>query len=351
MLSQNYLSLWGRPEKHSYGMAMLYPLDLILEGCRSGALEEEPIGNCKSVIRRRSDGRWFLARAGSDPLHTVMLGAVCGDVAGSVYERWNITHFPDKENMIQPGTRVTDDSVMTMAVATGIVQALDQLGENWLEDPSHREVISRSVTNSLQYFGRRYPRAGYGGTFRRWINLDDPQPYNSWGNGSAMRVSFAGWAGRTLQEAETLAELSAAVTHNHPEGIKGAKVVAGIIHLLHTGKTKEDVRRYAGQYYDLNFTIDQIRPDYTFDVSCQGSVPQAIQAFLEGEDFVDVMAKAIWLGGDSDTIAAIACSMAEAHDPIPQDILCQVIRRLDPFQKNVLEQAIDWLFSWKAQEE
>ena len=346
MMSRNYMSLWGSPDKHSYGMAMLYSKEEVRKGYDNGSLMVDDVGNGKAVILRRSDRHWFLGNAFAKHSYTILLGAVCGDVAGSVYEHNNIMHFPDKSDMIKPRARVTDDSVLTMAVAEGIRQALDELGESWMENPDHRAVISRSITNALQLFGRKYPHAGYGASFRNWIYSTDPKPYNSWGNGSAMRVSFAGWAGRTLEEAETLAELSAAVTHNHPEGIKGAKVVAGIIHLLRSGKTKADVRRYAQQYYDLDFTIEQIRDNYRFDVSCQGSVPQAIVAFLEGEDFVDVMARAIWLGGDSDTIAAIACSMAEVVYPVPRSVLDPVIDRLDPFQKNVLEQSIDWAAAW-----
>ena len=345
MFYSNPLSIWGDTGLHSPGMATLNADRQIYRGIQNGTLIAEDVGNLKAVIRRRSDGRWFLAREMA-PTSTVMLGAICGDVAGSVYEHHNITHFPDRDRLIQPNARLTDDSVMTLAVATGICQALDKLGKNWLEHPDHREVISRSVTNALQFFGRKYPKAGYGGAFRRWIYDDDPKPYNSWGNGSAMRVSFAGWAGRTLEEAETLAELSAAVTHNHPEGIKGAKVIAGIIFLLRSGKNRDEVRHYAEQYYALDFTIDQIRPDYTFDVSCQGSVPQAIVAFLEGESFADVLARAIWLGGDSDTIAAIAGSMAEVVYPVEQGLRGRVIDRMDPFQKNVLEQAIDWASRW-----
>ena len=346
MMSRYYMSLWGDPGYHSYGMAMLYSKAEVQKGYDNGSLLVDDVGNGKAVVRRRSDQKWFLGSAFAEHAYTILLGAVCGDVAGSVYERNNITHFPDKNDMIKPQARVTDDSVMTMAVATGISLALDELGEDWMTKPQHREVISREIIDALQHFGSKYPNAGYGGSFRRWLNSYDPQPYNSWGNGSAMRVSFAGWAGRTLEEAETLAELSAAVTHNHPEGIKGAKVIAGIIYLLRSGKTKEEVRRYARQYYDLDFTIEQIRPDYRFDVSCQGSVPQAIVAFLEGEDFVDVMARAIWLGGDSDTIAAIACSMAEVLYPIPRSVLDQVIDRLDPFQKERLELCIDWAIAW-----
>lgn len=132
----------------------------------------------------------------------------------------------------------------------------------------------------MQQFGRLYPHAGYGGHFRRWISSENPHPYGSWGNGSAMRASYAGWAANSLEEAEKLGEISAKVTHDHPEGIKGAVVVAGCIYKLRSGASKADVREYAGKYYDLNFTLDEIRPDYSFDVSCMGSVPQALNAFL-----------------------------------------------------------------------
>lgn len=346
MISREYLSLWGNADQHSYGLSMLMSREQILSEGAAGKFSIDDVGNGKAVIRRKSDGQWFLAHIMRDHTYTILLGAVCGDVAGSVYEHRNIEYFPDKDNMIQPGSRVTDDSVMTMAVAMGIRCALDLLGENWIEDPIHREIISRFLVQALQMYGRAYPNAGYGGAFRRWLRNPDPQPYNSWGNGSAMRVSFAGWAGRSLEEAETLAEISAAVTHNHPEGIKGAKVVAGIIYLLRSGKSKQEIRAYASQFYDLNFTIEQIRPDYRFDVSCQGSVPQAIVAFLEGEDFADVLAKAIWLGGDSDTIAAIAGSMAEVIYAVPQALLDRVTGLLDPLQKKTLEEAIDWVVKW-----
>ena len=192
---------------------------------------------------------------------------------------------------------------------------------------------------SLKTYGRRFPRAGYGGSFRRWLASESSEPYNSWGNGSAMRVSFAGWAARSLEEAEVLAELSAAVTHNHPEGVKGAKAVAGSIYLLRSGGTKEDVRQYAGRYYDLGFTLDEIRAAYTFDVSCQGSVPQAIVAFLTGESFADVVAEAISIGGDSDTLAAMAGSIAEVIYPIPAELLDRVAARLAPELRKVIERA------------
>ena len=158
-----------------------------------------------------------------------------------------------------------------------------------------------------------------------------------------MRASYAGWAALTLEEAEKLGEISAKVTHNHPEGIKGAKVTAGCIFMLRNGADKEAVREYAGRFYDLNFTLDEIRGSYHFDVSCAGSVPQAINAFLEGTSFTDVIANAISIGGDSDTIAAIAGSIAEVIYPIPQGLRGRVIDRMDKFLLNTIAEAVDFV--------
>ena len=161
------------------------------------------------------------------------------------------------------------------------------------------------------------------------LKNDDPQPYGSWGNGSAMRASPAGWLARTLEEAEALAEITALPTHDHPEGVKGAACVAGCVFLLRQAADKEAVRAYAGRFYDLNFTLREIRDTYTFNASCQGSVPQAIVAFLEADDFADAISGAISIGGDSDTIAAIAASLAEVIYPIPDGIREAVTGRMD----------------------
>ncbi|HFI2447354.1 TPA: ADP-ribosylglycohydrolase family protein, partial [Streptococcus suis] len=170
--------------------------------------------------------------------------------------------------------------------------------------------------------GKLYPRAGYGPQFKKWIESKDSDPYNSFGNGSAMRVSACGHVGKSLEETLDLAERVASVTHNHPEGIKGAKAVAGAIFLARTGKNKEEIRQFvADRFYNLDFTLDAIRPSYQFDSSCQGSVPQAIVAFLEAEDFEDAIRNAVSLGGDSDTLAAIAGSIAEPFFGIPEEIV------------------------------
>ena len=274
-----------------------------------------------------------------------MMGAIVGDTAGSPYEWHNIKHKISLDEMATGRARFTDDSVMTCAVADSMMNALGKLPADWFETGGEaaRKEISRQIVRSLKHFGRAFPNVGYGGSFYRWLMTENSLPYGSWGNGSAMRVSFAGWAARSLGEAELLGELSAAVTHDHPEGIKGAKAVAGCIYILCTGGSKEDVRRYASQYYDLSFTLDEIRPDYSFDVSCQGSVPQAIVAFLTGTDFADVIAEAISIGGDSDTIAAIAGSIAEVLYPIPPELIYRVTERMAPEMRSVVKRANDFL--------
>lgn len=235
-----------------------------------------------------------------------MIGALIGDIIGSVYEFNNIksTDF----ELFYEESYFTDDTVMTLAVAKWLI-----------EDDTHTE---QHLIRCMQELGRRYPDAGYGGTFYRWIFQDDPQPYNSWGNGAGMRVSPVGLYAKTLDEALRLAEITASVSHNHPEGIKGAQAIASCVFLCKEGKTKVEIKDYIENTfgYDLNRTIDEIRPNYRFDVSCQGSVPEAIIAFLEGNSFEEVLRLAISLGGDSDTIACMACGIAACMYPIPDDI-------------------------------
>ncbi len=278
----------------------------------------------------------------NDNTMTMMLGAVCGDTAGSPYEFRNIKYCLEKDNIIRKRSQFTDDTVMTCAVAKGISDALQQTDINSDDKNLFYDTVHQCVINSMVEFGKKHPLAGYGGHFIKWIFSHHHQPYNSWGNGSAMRVSYAGWIASSLEEAEMFATLSAEVTHNHPEGIKGAKVVAGCIYLLRTGSSKDDIRKYVSQYYNINFTLDEIRPAYRFDVSCQGSVPQAIVAFLEGNDFIDVITKAISIGGDSDTIAAIAGSIAETVYPIPYFFRSAVMDKLDNDLKQVLDEAVEF---------
>lgn len=247
-----------------------------------------------------------------------MLGAIIGDIAGSVYEFDNIktTEF----ELLGPHTYFTDDTVMTCAVAKGLMEGFGN------EHASRACIIS-----AMQHYGRKYPDAGYGGNFNRWIWENDPLPYNSWGNGSAMRVSSAGWFYDSLEEVEGYAKVSAEVTHNHPEGIKGAQAVAAAVYLARTGFSKQHIRGYIENTYgyDLSFSCNDIRPNYTFDVSCQDTVPPAFAAFFEGETFEEVIRLAVSLGGDSDTLAAIAGSMAEAIYAIPDDLAEKALAKLE----------------------
>ncbi len=269
------------------------------------------------------------------------LGAVCGDVVGSIYEGNNIKHRLSPEKFLNDFITFTDDTVMTCAVARALVRGLTRLPQVWWEDPQGEQVLLDLVRDHIVEFGLRYPNAGYGSSFIRWLHSADHAPYNSWGNGSAMRASYAGWLARSLEEAEHLAAISAQVTHNHPEGIKGAKVVAGCIFLLKTGMTKAQVREYVTGYYDMDFTIDGIRDSYVFDVSCAGSVPQAIQAFLEEDSFTGAISAAISIGGDSDTIASIAAALAEVIYPIPHWLRQGVLERLDDFLLDALAEVTE----------
>lgn len=242
-----------------------------------------------------------------------MLGALVGDIVGSMYEFNNVktTRF----NLFYDFSTFTDDSVMTLAVAKWL-----------LEDEVH---TIHYLIYCMQELGNRYPGAGYGGNFSAWLREDEPMPYNSWGNGAGMRVSPVGLYAKTLDEALALAALTASVSHNHPEGVKGAQAIAACVFLCKEGKTKQEIKECVERLfdYDLNRTIAEIRPDYEFDVSCQGSVPEAIIAFLEGNSFEEVIRLAISLGGDSDTIACMAGAIAACCFEIPQYIAerCDVI--------------------------
>ena len=248
-----------------------------------------------------------------------MIGAIAGDIIGSIYEFNNLKskEFP----LFGAKCCLTDDSVMTIAVAEALMNTMGR---------SPKEV-RKEIIRAMQYWGKRYPYAGYGGRFKRWLVDPDPKPYNSWGNGSAMRVSAAGWLFPTIQSTADHARYTAEVTHNHPEGIRGAEAVASAIFMLRNGKKKEEVKQYIhGVYqYDFSFTLDEIRPSYEFDESCQGTVPYAMEAFFESEDFEDAIRNAISIGGDSDTLAAITGSLAEAYYGVPDEIVDRVLTYLD----------------------
>ncbi len=258
------------------------------------------------------------SQKGQSPL--CLLGAVAGDVIGSVYEfnRQKEYDFP----LFTPASRATDDSILTIAVADAILHG-------------------REYLDTVHAYARAYPDRGYGGFFRRWMYSDTPQPYNSFGNGSAMRVSAVGWAFDSVERVLSEAERSAAITHNHPEGIKGAQATALSVFLARYGESKETikqeiVRRFG---YDLERRLDEIRPRYEFNESCQETVPEAIIAFLESEDYIDSIRKAVSLGGDADTLAAITGSIAEAYyGGVPAEIVAEVRERLPVELWNIIEE-------------
>lgn len=249
-----------------------------------------------------------------------MLGAIIGDIVGSTYEfdDYNIktTDFP----LFSKESEITDDTIMTLAVAQGLM--------NGKKDP---QKTYDEITKCMQKLGNEYPYMSYGYNFQSWLCSDNPKPYNSYGNGSAMRVSSVAWFFDNLDDVEKFAEISALPTHNHSEGIKGAQAVASAIFLARSCKTKSEIKNYIVKKYnyDLSKTCDEIRPNYHHVESCQETVPQAITAFWEGGSFEEVIRLAVSLGGDSDTLTAIAGSIAEAYYPIPEDIKERALKFLD----------------------
>jgi len=247
-----------------------------------------------------------------------MIGAIAGDIVGSIYE-FHAIKIQDF-SLFGPGSMYTDDTVLTVAVAESIIN-------------------SRDYGSVIKEYGKRYPNAGYGTMFQRWLFSDRSVPYNSFGNGSAMRVSPIGLAFDTLDKVMGEAKKSAEITHNHPEGIKGAQAVAAAVFLSKVGESKENIKKLIeGNFgYSLNQTLDEIRPYYRFDETCQGSVPQAIIAFLESENYEDAIRKAVSLGGDSDTIACITGGIAHAYYKIiPDYIIIESKKRLPQELLNVL---------------
>jgi len=240
-----------------------------------------------------------------------MLGAIAGDIIGSVYERNNIktTDFP----LFQDACVFTDDSVLTIALADSIIRG-------------------KKYVDKLKEYYRLYRNAGYGFSFIQWAESPDNDPYHSWGNGSAMRVSPVGFAYDSLEEVLREAGKSAEITHSHIEGIKGAQATASAIFLARTGKNKSEIKKYIETEFDYNLhqTIDKIRETYELDLSCQGTVPQSIVAFLESADYEDAIRKAISIGGDSDTIACITGGIAHAfYQDVPDFIVDKVYSILD----------------------
>ena len=257
-----------------------------------------------------------------------MYGAILGDIVGSPYEfdhnNYKAKDFP----LFSQRSEFTDDTVMTLAVAKAL---LDTHGQD-------DAAIKAALVREMQWLGRAYPDKGYGVRFNHWLYEDDPQPYHSYGNGSAMRVSPAAWLAEDMAEVLHLAQLTAEVTHDHPEGIKGAQATAAAIFLARTGHSKAEIKAYVEREfgYDLSRTCDEIRPAYRHVESCQETVPQAITAFLESTDFEDALRTAVSLGGDSDTLAAITGSIAEAFYGVPENLKQECRKRLAPELAEIL---------------
>ena len=250
-----------------------------------------------------------------------MYGAILGDIIGSPFEfgRGDKTKNFD---LFSSGCGFTDDSVMTIAVG----EALLAVGQN-----ATVKEIENAVAANMQNWGRRYPYAGYGGHFSCWLRAYRPKPYGSYGNGSAMRVSAAGWLYDSIERTREVARATANVTHNHPEGVKGAEATASAIYMARNGFSKEEIKAYIKRefHYDLDRSLDEIRPGYHMDETCQKTVPEAIIAFLEAKDFEDAIRNAVSLGGDTDTLGVITGSIAEAFYGIPAALITECRNRID----------------------
>lgn len=258
-----------------------------------------------------------------------MYGAILGDIIGSPFEfdRGDKTKY---FKLFSRRSHFTDDSVMTLAVC----EALLKVGQ----DATVKEIEDAVIT-SMQSWGRRYPHEGYGGYFRRWLTARHPEPYNSFGNGSAMRVSAAGWLYDSLEKTRVVAKATANVTHNHPEGIKGAEATASAIFMARNGSSKEEIKKYIENefHYDLNRTLDEIRTSFHMDETCQKTVPEAIIAFLEARNFEDAIRNAVSLGGDTDTLGAITGSIAEAYFGISETLISECRNRINKDMRDIVD--------------
>ena len=269
-----------------------------------------------------------------------MIGAIIGDIVGSRFEFNN--HRSKEFELFTDECNVTDDSIMTLAVAKAIMETgknLKLLSNDSKNNYYYYKLLKSMTIRYMQKIGRKYPHCGYGGMFGQWIFSDNPKPYYSFGNGAAMRISPVGFIAPTEDEARKLSETITAVTHNHKEGIKGAEATVISIYMAKHGASKEEIRQKINEdYYNLNFTIDEIRDTYEFNETCQETVPQAIVAFLESDSFEDAIRTAISVGGDSDTLAAITGSIAEAYYGVPEDIKEKALTYLDTELRSIYDE-------------
>lgn len=254
-----------------------------------------------------------------------MLGAVVGDIVGS---RFEFKNYKSKEfELFHADCFVTDDSIMTLAVAEAIMSC----------QGDYTKLYDATIA-SMRLIGPKYPCSGYGESFFRWLYSDRPKPYDSYGNGAAMRISPIAYLATSLAEVKKYSRAVTETTHNNVEGLKGSEAVACAIFLAREGKTQAEIKDFINSnYYDLNFTLADIRETYEFAVSCQESVPQAIVAFLEANSFEDAIRNAISIGGDADTIAAMTGSIAEAYFSIPEAISNKALTYLDEYQLDILQ--------------
>lgn len=271
-----------------------------------------------------------------------MLGAIIGDIVGSRFEFNNYKH--KDFTLFSEDCFFTDDSVMTFAVAKAILLTEKSSSGH---DKQYYQQLARKTVATMQDLGNRYPDRGYGGYFAKWLKSPDPQPYHSFGNGAAMRISPVGFFAATENEVKDLSFAVTAVTHNHSEGIKGAQATALAIFLARKGASKQLLRQRLTSYYDLDFSLNEIRVVYQFNETCQKTVPQAIVAFMEAESFEETIRNAISLGGDSDTLSAIAGSIAESYFGIPDSFKEQALNFLPKELSAILEQWQKLLYTMK----
>ena len=268
-----------------------------------------------------------------------MIGAIIGDIVGSRFEFNN--HRSKDFELFTDECFVTDDSIMTLAVAKAIMETCRTFESSVVTSGFSDEfysVLERNTIRYMQEIGRKYPNCGYGSRFYQWIFSQNPQPYGSFGNGAAMRISPVGFAARSEEEAVKMAKVVTSVSHNHVEGVKGAEATVIAIFMARTGSSKEEIRnRITRNYYELDFTLDEIRDTYEFDETCQGTVPQAIEAFLESTSFDDAIRNAISIGGDSDTLAAITGGIAEAYYGVPTDMKEKALTYLDLLLRSIYD--------------
>ncbi|MDO4544505.1 MAG: ADP-ribosylglycohydrolase family protein [Clostridia bacterium] len=255
-----------------------------------------------------------------------MIGTIIGDIAGSRFEWMN--HRSKDFELLSSKCFFTDDSVMALAVCDALIKT----------KPRYNDLGAQAI-RSMQTIGRPYPRCGYGGSFYYWIYSNEPKPYNSYGNGAAMRIGGCGYAARSIDEAKLLSKAVTEVSHNHAEGIKGAESVAVAVYLARSGIGMDELKKFIeDNYYPLNFTIDSIRDTYRFNETCQNTVPQAFEAFFESTDFEDAIRNAVSVGGDSDTLAAITGTVAEAYYGVPAELRAQALGFLDERLRPILSE-------------